>query len=245
MEGFLLVSKPAGVTSFSCIGKIRHILGNKKAKVGHAGTLDKFANGLLVVGIGRGATRYLSTLLKLPKTYIGTGKLGELTDTYDLTGEIIETCDVSIIEQQLQNALASFGDGYMQTPPIFSALKYKGQRLSDLSRAQVQDVDLGEVIKSKQRQIFLYELALEKFDIPKFIIKANVSSGTYIRVLINDIAKKVDSCATTIDLQRTKIGPFELDNALDLEGLSLDELEQALINVEEMESILGDYSKPL
>jgi tRNA pseudouridine55 synthase len=241
MEGFLLINKPADITSFGCVGRIKRLL-VKGTKIGHAGTLDKFATGLLIIGIGRGATRCLGTLLKLPKTYIGTGKLGELTDTYDPNGTVVKTCDMQVDDQQIKNALASFGSGYMQIPPVYSALKYKGQRLSDLSKAELGSlVDVAEIAKTKQRHIDLYALLLNDFSFPRFTIQANVSSGTYIRVLINDIAVRVNSCATTVELNRTVIGPFKNEKALEVADLTLDIIEQNLIPVTDVQYIVDSF----
>ena len=238
MEGFLLINKPAEITSFGCLGHLRHLLG-KGVKVGYAGTLDKFATGLLIVGIGRGATKHLGRLLKMPKTYFGTGKLGELTDTYDPAGVICEKNLILVTQQQLQLALSSFGNGYIQVPPVYSALKFQGQRLSDLHRTKKDSaIDVREIAFIKRRFVYLYELQLDSFVFPYFKIKAHVSSGTYIRVLVNDIAKKLDTCAMTVQLCRTAIGPFKLTNALDLGALNLELIKQKMLTINEMQSQL-------
>lgn len=246
LNGFLLVNKPSGLTSFNCVGVIKRLVG-KGIRVGHAGTLDRFATGLLIIGIGRSATKHLGLLLNLSKTYIGTGRLGEQTDTLDIYGQIIKNSNNLVNKIDLEQAIASFGGGYLQAPPVYSALKFEGQRLSDLHRAsndltnsaaQERNLDVHQIAFSKSRYINLYDLILQDFNYPDFTIRAHVSSGAYIRVLLNDIASRVDSCATTIKLCRTKIGSFNLEQALDLEGLDLDKIKQNLILVSDLQAKL-------
>lgn len=232
------------MTSFRCVGLIKRLVG-KGVRVGHAGTLDRFATGLLIIGIGRSATKHLGLLLDMSKTYIGTGKLGELTDTLDPMGQVIKTCNNIISKNHLNQALDDFATGYLQTPPVYSALKFEGQRLSDLHRAsndlsnldaQKRNLDVHQIARDKSRYVNLYDLELKNFDNNLFTIQAHVSSGTYIRVLINDIANKVNSCATTVQLCRTKIGPFDLSQALELDGLDLDQIAQNLICVKDLQN---------
>ena len=136
IEGFLLVDKPADLTSFKCVSHIRKLL-PKKTRVGHAGTLDNFATGLLIVGVARSATRLISKIMPLDKKYVATAVLGQETNTLDIVGAVIRSEKVpDITQQDLEKAIASFGSEYKQTPPLFSALKYQGVRLSDLARTQ-------------------------------------------------------------------------------------------------------------
>lgn len=240
MEGFLLINKPAGKTSFGCVKQVKHLVG-KTVKVGHAGTLDKFATGLLILGVGRSATKYLSGLLQMPKIYVAKGKLGERTDTYDPDGIVVEYKKAFFNIQTLKASLTSFGSGYLQTPPVYSALKFQGKRLSDLKRANHEHINVSEIAINKSRWINLYNLSLLSFEDPYFTIQAHVSSGTYIRVLINDIAVNLDSCATTVELERKSIGPFELITALDLDRLDLDQIEKKLISVNDLLQIIDLY----
>lgn len=239
LEGFLLLNKPADLTSFQCIGRVRRLLGTKGVRVGHAGTLDKFATGLLIIGIGRKATRCLGLLSQLPKTYVATGKLGELTTTYDLSGELIETSSKVITLQELLQALNEFGGGYEQVPPIYSALKHQGRRLSDLSRNSINEIDVQAVAVSKRRFIKIYELQLQNFEFPYFTIKAQVSAGTYIRSLINDLAFKVGSCAVTTALCRTQVGELSLLQSVELSGLTLEQIQTNLISISDLQARLG------
>lgn len=235
--GFLLINKPAGLTSFNCVGIIKRLVG-KGIRVGHAGTLDRFATGLLIIGIGRSATKHLGLLLNLSKTYIGTGQLGEQTDTLDRYGQVIKASDKIVNQASLEQVLMSFGTGYLQVPPVYSALKFEGQRLSDLHRDQTCHLDVQQIARDKSRFINLYDLKLQAFNYPAFTIQAHVSSGAYIRVLINDIASRAGSCATTVELCRTQIGPFDLAQALDLEGLDLAKIQQSLILVDDLQAKL-------
>jgi len=240
LDGFLLVNKPSKVTSFGCVGQIRRLVG-RQFKVGHAGTLDKFATGLLIIAISRNATKHLGQLLNMPKGYVGIGKLGELTDTYDPDGQIIQRNSKIVAKESLQQAILNFGKGYTQIPPVYSALKYQGQRLSDLHRDTLSIVRASDIAIAKARQIDLYNLELKAFTYPYFTIQAYVSSGTYIRSLINDLAVKVGSCATTVQLSRTKIGPFSIHQASDLNDLDLNLIKKNLITIQEMQSIVSSF----
>ena len=216
-EGFLLINKPKDLTSYDCVEHIKKLVG-KKVKIGHAGTLDPFATGLLIVAVGRAATRHIEAFMTLPKEYVAQGKLGELTDTLDSTGTVLQTDDVGVISsEQLRDAIQSLQPSYMQKPPIYSALKYKGERLYALARKGILSrQELDNIAQEKAREVFLYEIALLTFDQPYFTIKARVSHGTYIRSLINDIAQQAGSCATTYALERTAIGPITVGHAIDL-----------------------------
>lgn len=222
--GFLLINKPTGISSYGCIGHIKRILrqaSHPKVKIGHAGTLDPFASGLLVVAIGREATRLVSSVMVMEKTYVATGKCGELTDTLDLTGTVVETSSVIPSEQEIRTALASFGSSYEQIPPLYSALKHQGDPLYALVRKGQMDVeDLQEIAKTKKRTVQFYQLSLDSYESPFFTIQTRVSHGTYIRTLINDIAVRAGSCATTYALARTAIGSFNLDQAATLNDLN-------------------------
>jgi tRNA pseudouridine55 synthase len=233
--GFLLINKPIGISSYGCIGHIKRILKqalHPKVKIGHAGTLDPFASGLLVVAIGREATRLVSAIMVMEKTYVATGKCGELTDTLDLTGSVIETSAVIPTEQAISTALASFGSSYEQIPPLYSALKHQGDPLYALARRGKVDVeDLQEIAKTKKRTVQFYQLDLISYQVPFFTIQTRVSHGTYIRTLINDIAVRAGSCATTYALTRTAIGLFTVEQATTLNDLNtIDDINRVMIS---------------
>ncbi|HLC06871.1 MAG TPA: tRNA pseudouridine(55) synthase TruB [Candidatus Babeliales bacterium] len=240
--GFLLINKPVGMSSYGCIGYIKRILlhqGNgvtvrQKIKIGHAGTLDPFACGLLIIALGREATCLLSRVMVMEKTYVATGKCGELTDTLDYTGTVVATSDKIPTKQELQQALDSFGSSYEQIPPLYSALKYQGKPLYLLARKKMMnEQQLQEIADNKRRIVQLYDKQLLSYESPFFTIQARVSCGTYIRTLVNDIAIRAGSCATTYQLARTAIGPFNLDQAVDLQSIeSIDDINARIIPID-------------
>lgn len=222
--GFLLIHKPAGISSFFCVKRIKKLLRDKKLKIGHGGTLDPFATGLLIIGVGRGATRHLDLLLKMDKKYKARAKLGELRDTLDFTGEIIAAPEVfgdQISQNNLIRSCQALGTGYTQTPPIYSACKFDGKRLYALAReGRKSESELIELAESKKRFITLHSVELLNVAYPFFTIQAHVSHGTYIRSLMHDIARGADSCATTYELERTQVGPFRLADAIPFDLLN-------------------------
>lgn len=241
--GFLLADKPNGMTSSDCVQEIRNIVG-RKIRVGHAGTLDAFATGLLVLGIGRQATKQLSSIMVLDKTYRARAKLGQLTDTQDLTGRVLieETPEISSF--QLEKAIELLGSGYKQTPPVYSALKYQGKTLSRLARRETLSQEtLNSIVEEKSRAVSIYSCKLLELQMPFFIIEARVSHGTYIRSLMNDIAQKCGTNATTHELRRLTIGPFSVEQAAKLRDLNtIDNIKDHLIALSDMDSLLGSQA---
>lgn len=243
LTGFLLVDKPNGRTSSDCVQEIRSICG-KKTRVGHAGTLDAFATGLLVMGIGRQATKLLSHVMVLDKTYLAQAKLGQLTDTLDVTGTTSQDeSPHDITDQKIIAALESLGNSYNQIPPVYSALKYQGKLLSRIARRQtMQTEDLNQLVQDKSRVVQLYQLSLIEFNMPFFSVLARVSHGTYMRSLMNDIAHKLGTYATTHQLRRLTIGPFKIEHALPLHTLDTkDTIAKNLISLETMQELMNNY----
>ena len=231
IAGFLLINKPKGISSFAVVRHVKKLLG-RRIRVGHTGTLDPFATGLLIIAIDRSATRQSERFITLDKTYIAKAKLGELTDTLDLVGTVLQKEKVeSLTQEKLEAALASLGSSYLQIPPIYSALKHEGVPLYILARQKkLSDEELQAITKHKEKEVQLHKLTLLDFSPPFFTLKAQVSHGTYIRVLVNDIAKRAGTVATTYDLERTNIGPFSLDRAIYLQQLnSREDVEKFLI----------------
>lgn len=218
--GFLLINKPKDITSFGVVKRLQKIIG-RKTKIGHTGTLDPFATGLLIIAIDRSATKHVDQFLKLDKVYIAQGKLGELTDTLDYTGMIIEVNNANNVDQaSLETAIKKLGSSYTQTPPIYAALKHKGQPLYKLARQnKLSTKELTKITRAKQREVTLHALTLLTCKPPFFTIKAHVSHGTYIRSLVNEIAQLAGSVATTYELERTAIGPFNIEDAVDLDEI--------------------------
>jgi len=235
-NGFLLIDKPTGITSAYTLDKLKKVLGFK-TKVGHAGTLDMFATGLLIVGIGRPATRLLSQAMQMDKTYVATAKLGQITNTLDIMGTVLAENDVSNITQKdIEDAIASLGTEYEQIPPIYSALKVGGKNLSyHAQKKELSEEELASIAELKKRLVHIYSCKLITYKPPFFTIEAHVSHGTYIRSFMNDIAQKLNGVgATTHALRRTTIGPFSVEQALPLaEYSSFDVIRQKLISIAE------------
>jgi tRNA pseudouridine55 synthase len=215
-SGFLLINKPSGPTSHDIIYQLRKITGIKK--IGHAGTLDPFASGLLLVAIGD-ATKLLQHYVGLDKTYKATLKLGAEADTYDRTGNIAEQeKDFEISKSKLEAVLKSFLGKQHQAPPMYSAKKVKGKKLYEHARA-------GKTIKRKQSEITIQNIKLvsrKKIYTAKDEIKiiCTVTSGTYIRTLAHDIGKKLKCGAYVEELRRTSIGGFKLKDAVATNNLT-------------------------
>lgn len=240
IAGFLLINKPKDISSFACIRVLQKLLGQKKG-IGHTGTLDPFATGLLIIALDRTATKHIDKFLKLDKTYIAKGKLGELTDTLDYTGTVIAKSNaLHFTQDNILDALKELGKEYLQTPPLFAALKHQGTPLYQLARDQeLSHEELTAITKQKQRMVLFHALELLDFSVPYFTLKAHVSHGTYIRSLLNDIAKLAGSCATTYELERTAIGKFNVEQAVELDELkTFEDVVHQIISIDDMLKLL-------
>ena len=223
---FLLINKPKGITSHDVIYHVRKITSEKK--VGHAGTLDPNATGLLIVGVGRSSTKKLGWIAKdTKKTYEAEIFLGEERDTDDSEGQIVsETSDF-----QAQNAtllkeiLMSFKGKQKQMPPIYSALKVKGKKAYELARK-------GQKVSLKERDVIIYSIELLQYKYPILRIRTTVSSGTYIRALARDIGKQLGCGAHLRNLKRTKIGNFDIENATDMDKLTSNNWKNFVIEID-------------
>jgi tRNA pseudouridine55 synthase len=203
-DGLVLVDKPRGVTSHDVVDAVRHALGTRK--VGHAGTLDPMATGLLVLGVGR-ATRLLRYLGDLEKTYEGTARLGVETDTLDAEGTVLRTAPVDVDRGALESAATSLVGASMQRPPAYSAVKVGGRKLYEAARK-------GEALEAAARPVVVRAFDVTVFDRPAFDFRVVVSSGTYVRVLIADVGSALRCGAYLTRLVRTAIGPFSLRDAV-------------------------------
>jgi tRNA pseudouridine55 synthase len=218
MDGILLVDKPKGWTSFDVVNYVRKIVAQsqnkkpKQVKVGHTGTLDPLATGLLVLLIGT-YTKRAPELSKLDKTYEVSMKLGEASTTGDGEGEITKTSNKKPARKELEVALDKFVGDILQTPPAFSAIKIGGQRAYKLARA-------GKEVKLEPRPAKIYQLKLKSYNYPNVEFTAKVSSGTYIRSLVEDIGKELKTGAYMSDLRRTQIGKFGIKDALITKSLT-------------------------
>ncbi len=226
MDGWLSVDKPYGWTSFDVVNYVRKVLASglgvrpKQVKVGHIGTLDPLASGLLVLLIGS-YTKRASELVKLDKVYEATMKLGEISTTADSEGNktVISNRQPSLAE--LTKALNTFMGKLEQTPPAYSAVKVQGQRAYDLAR-QGKPVDLNP------RTVTVYSLELQSYTYPYAQFKAKVSSGTYIRSLVVDLGNYLATGAYLSELKRLQIGPFSLEESISPQGINFDKLSQHL-----------------
>jgi tRNA pseudouridine55 synthase len=223
MQGMLLVDKPAGWTSFDVVNYIRKMVAQaegkkpKHVKVGHTGTLDPFATGLLVILIGKEYTKKAAELSKQDKTYEVTMKLGETSSTGDPEGEITPVSDKVPTKEEIESALKKFTGTIDQIPPAYSAIKVNGQRAYKLARA-------GKEVKIDPRQVTINRLELIEYNYPEVKLIADVSSGTYIRTLVEDIGKVLSSSAHTTQLRRTRIREFDVADAHQVSDLSVDNM---------------------
>jgi len=204
VEGLLLVDKPRGVTSHDVVDAARRALGIRR--IGHAGTLDPMATGLLILGVGR-ATRLLRFMADLSKTYEGTGLLGVETDTLDAEGTVVRTAGVNVDRAALVRAIAGLVGASMQPPPAYSAVKVGGRKLYEAART-------GEPVEAAPRLVRVDAFDLLAFDPPRFDFRVTTSGGTYVRVLVADVGADVGSGAHLIRLVRTAIGPFHVRDAV-------------------------------
>lgn len=214
----LLIDKPAGLTSFGVVARVRRKLTQeigRKIKVGHAGTLDPFATGLLILLIGK-ATKKAEEFLKLDKVYEATIRLGAISTTGDPEGEIQESKKLTNppLRTKVEIVLKSFVGKIEQIPPSFSAIKISGQRAYKLARR-------GEKIQMPTRKVQIYEIKILKYSYPILKISCHVSSGTYIRTLAEDIGKKLGVGAYTTQLRRLRIGDWTVKEAKTLEELEI------------------------
>lgn len=223
MQGLMLINKPKNITSFGVVHKIKKLAGEKR--VGHTGTLDPMATGVLPVLVGR-ATVLSSYLLDADKSYFACIRLGVCTDTYDVTGQVLSTCPVNISNRDLDHALNSFLGVQYQVPPMFSALKKEGKKLYELARQ-------GLEVDREPRTVHIYSIKRET-DLKGncFWLRVRCSKGTYIRSLCNDIGKLLGCGATLEHLTREETHGFCLDDCVPLEELTGENIQQYILPAE-------------
>ena len=227
LSGFLLIDKPSGPTSHDIVDMARRVLGTRK--VGHAGTLDPFASGLLILAVGK-MTKELSRFVGLDKEYLAKLKLGASSDTMDRTGKITELAQTELplppldkrgTEGAFVSVLEKFRGEIDQVPPMYSAKKIGGKKLYELARE-------GKEVERKPVRVTIHELELLSFAWPFAEIRTRVSSGTYIRALADDIGKALGCGAYLEELRRTKIGAYDVKDAVPPERLQLTDLKSNL-----------------
>lgn len=226
MNGIILVNKPVGMSSFGVVSKVRKILStkyNQKVKVGHAGTLDPFATGLLILLSGK-ATKNADTFLKLDKSYKATMCLGKVSSTADPEGEISEYNPKIPSLQEINDVIKTFIGYIEQTPPVYSAIKINGQRAYNLARK-------GQKVEMKPRMVKIHSIDKVDYHYPELSFEVKVGSGTYIRSLAEDIGYKLGTGAYLTSLERTSIDSYSLDSARELQDLSVDNIQDALLDL--------------
>ena len=233
MNGVIVVNKPIGCTSFDIVYKVRKIL---KEKVGHTGTLDPLATGVIPILIGKG-TKLSNYLIEHDKEYIATLSLGKKTDTLDAEGRVIEEKEVEkslLNNEKIEKVFKKYIGKIEQIPPMYSAIKVNGKKLYEYARN-------GQSVEIKPRQVEIYQIELLNIDEEKKEIKfrVNCSKGTYIRTLCSDIAESLGSIGYMSNLQRTRVGNFKLEDAIEIEELENnkqndDFLNKKLITIEEI-----------
>ena len=233
-SGIINVYKEKGFTSFDVVAKLRGIL--KTKKIGHTGTLDPDAEGVLPVCIGR-ATKVCDILTDKDKVYEAVMLLGVETDTQDTSGEILKELPVTVSEECVKEAICSFVGDYAQIPPMYSALKVNGKKLYELARE-------GKTVERKARNVQIFSIEILEINLPRVRMSVHCSKGTYIRTLCHDIGQKLGCGGCMEKLLRTKVGVFELQDTLKLAEIDAlakaGDVEEKIISVDEL---FEDYTK--
>ncbi|MFU0823877.1 tRNA pseudouridine(55) synthase TruB [Clostridium sp.] len=230
MDGVLNIYKPVGMTSFDVVKAVRKL--TKIKKVGHTGTLDPLASGVLPICIGK-ATKIVNYIMNDFKIYECKLKLGITTDTYDREGKIITTDEVTISEEDIISSINSFKGNILQVPPMYSAIKVNGKKLYELARNGIE-------IQRNARPITIYDIDILGISIPYVSFRVKCSKGTYIRSLCYDIGKKLGCGAAMWSLERIQSGKFNKENALFLEDLKETNLNEHIIPID---MVLNNYDK--
>lgn len=217
----ILVDKGEGITSFDCLGRIKH---NVNKKTGHCGTLDRFAHGLIVVLCGT-YTHMVPAFMGLDKTYEATIEFGRMTDTLDPEGEVLETGEIPDLET-IKKAVEKLTGDIMQMPPLYSAIHVNGKRSYQMARS-------GQEVELTPRPIKIYKAEILSWETPFLKIRLEVSKGTYIRSYARDLGHECGSCAYVKELYRTKIGPFSI-----YEAIRFDDIE-AMQDLADSESLIS------
>ncbi len=227
MDGIIVIRKEKGYTSHDVVARLRGILHMKK--IGHTGTLDPEAEGVLPVALGK-ATRLVDMITEKEKTYEAVMRLGVVTDTQDMTGSVLSQSEVTVTPEEVEETISSFVGEQMQVPPMYSALKVNGKKLYELARE-------GKSVERKARPVHFFEIRILDMQLPLVRFRVTCSKGTYIRTLCNDIGEKLGCGAAMEELLRTQVGRFELKDSLTLgqveEAVRTGDIEEKILGVEE------------
>lgn len=234
MDGIIVIRKEKGYTSHDVVARLRGILHMKK--IGHTGTLDPEAEGVLPVALGK-ATRLVDMLTEKEKTYEAVMRLGVVTDTQDMTGTILSQTEVLPTPEEIREAAGAFVGDQMQVPPMYSALKVNGKKLYELARE-------GKTVERKARPVHFYEIEILEIEIPLVRLRVTCSKGTYIRTLCHDIGEKLGCGAAMEALLRTRVGRFHLEDAVTLaqveKAMQDGQIEDCVLGIEE---VLAEYPR--
>lgn len=230
MDGIINVIKEAGMTSFDVVRKMKKITGEKK--IGHTGTLDPLAQGVLPICLGKG-TKITNYIMNGEKTYEAVIKLGITTDTYDREGKVIAYSDKTPSNEEIEKAIFSFIGEIYQVPPMYSALKHEGERLYDLARK-------GITVDRPKRLISIYDINIKSLEFPYVDMVIRCSKGTYIRSLCYDIGENLGTGATLWSLNRLASGIFKEETGIKISNITKENYIEHLIKIED---ILKDYPK--
>lgn len=231
MNGILLVDKPQDWTSHDVVAKLRGVFGERR--IGHSGTLDPLATGLLVVFLGR-ATKAVEFSEAAEKEYVAHLRLGMETDTQDITGSVIGTFDSVPARAEVETVLRQFCGEIEQIPPMYSAIKINGQKLYDIARR-------GGEVERRPRRITIHELSLLGEESGEYVLRIRCSKGTYIRTLCHDIGQALGCGGVMTALRRTRVGAYDVQNAYSVAALSQMERDAAESLLLPLDSVFSDY----
>lgn len=232
-KGILNINKEKGISSAKVVSLVRRALDMKK--VGHTGTLDLEASGVLPIVVGK-ATRVSDYMMTKDKVYETEMILGAKTDTLDAAGEITARSDKKVSKEEFLEAMNTFRGEVEQIPPMYSALKVNGKKLYDLAREGIE-------IERKRRKVIIYDIKLLDFDFPKATIRVTCSKGTYIRTLVDDIGEKLGTYAYVDELIRTRVGDFDIKDAIKSEDILNIEKSDIIKALRPIDSALKDFDK--
>lgn len=231
MQGLVLLDKPEGISSFGAVAAVRKIFNQKR--IGHTGTLDPFATGVLPILLGR-ATRLSSYILESDKSYLAEIKLGITTDTLDITGTVLSEKTVNINIEQIEDVLKNFRGKILQQPPMFSAIHQDGVRLYQLARQ-------GKTVERPKREVEIFSNQIVDFNKDTLLLSVDCSKGTYIRSLADDIGKALGCGATVSKLRRTRSSNFSIEQCVTLEQLK-EQPEKYILSAENAVSHLDSVN---
>lgn len=232
-SGILNINKKKGISSAKCVSLVRKALNQKK--VGHTGTLDLEASGVLPIVVGK-ATRVSDYMMGKDKTYETLIEFGKKTDTLDASGEVIDKSDKQITRSDLEEVLKNYEGEITQIPPMYSALKVNGKKLYDLAREGIE-------IERKKRRVTIYDIELLDFNFPYAKLKVTCSKGTYIRTLVDDIGEELGTFAYVKDLCRVRVGDFRIEDSIDSDEILEMDKENLILSLNNLDMALDNFPR--